>query len=341
MLPSDVLDRLRRVAAHALLSAPTPLFAAVVPKVERDGRTLDPQFAAALAGAALLHIPGPHELGSIRAGRAHAARTFEVFDAAPRAMAQVIDTSAAGPGGPIPIRIYRPRGAAPALILYFHGGGGVIGSVASYDATVRLLADQTRCVIASVGYRLGPEHPHPAAIDDALAAWTWAQAQARALEVAPDRLGVAGDSFGGFLAAILALRAPRKPRHLALIYPAVDLTHSMPSHATFADGFLLTRAMIDWFTSNYCPDPAQQRAASPLFAPDLAGAPPTTVITAGFDPLRDEGLAWAERLRAAGGQVTYRCHDELVHGFVQMTSFRAAAAAVDELCADLRAGLLP
>ncbi|MCE9579367.1 MAG: alpha/beta hydrolase [Deltaproteobacteria bacterium] len=332
-----MLDRLRRVATRAALAAPGPVLAAIAGgSVRRDGRTLDPQLAAALAGAARLHIPGPHELGSVPEGRVHAARSLALFDTAPRPMAQVIDTAAPGPGGPIPIRIYRPRAAASSMLVYFHGGGGVIGSIASYDATVRLLADESRCVIASVEYRLAPEHPHPAAVDDALAAWAWLVAQAPARTIDPARIGVGGDSFGGYLSAMIGQRAPIKPRRSFLIYPLLDLTNSSPSYETFADGFMLTESLISWFRGNYTPDPAPRRAASPFFLDDVSRTPPTTIITAGFDPLRDEGEIWAQRLAIAGAEVTYRCHDSLIHGFVQMALIRGARAAIDQLCADLR-----
>ncbi len=189
---APLIDRLRRIGARVAMAAPAPLLAAFAGgPVQRDGRTLDPQLAAALAGAARLHLPGPHELGDVAQGRIHAARSLAIFDAAPRPMAQVIDTAAPGPAGPIPIRIYRPRAASSSMLVFFHGGGGVIGSIASYDATVRLLADASRCVIASVEYRLAPEHPHPAAVDDALAAWAWLQQQAPAHAIDPRASGSA------------------------------------------------------------------------------------------------------------------------------------------------------
>jgi acetyl esterase len=265
-----------------------------------------------------------------------------VFDLAPRPMAQVIDAHAPGPDGPVPVRVYRPHGASPALIVFFHGGGGVIGSVADLDAFTRLVADETRCVVASVSYRLAPEARHPAAVDDAIAAWRWARDAAPRLGVDPARIALAGDSMGGFLAATVERRdrtAPR-PAALGLIYPLVDLTMSMPSLDTFADGFLLTRALVRWFLAHYCPEPAARRAASPLFLDDVHGVPPTIVVTAGFDPLRDEGRAWAARLAAAGARVTHREHPTLVHGFISLCgAVRAARDATLELCADLRDAL--
>ena len=337
-----MLKRIERAAARALLSTPAPVLRALAGgSVTRDGLVLDPQIAAMLSIAHRLGAPEPQDLPVDRA-RAYASRMLGVFEPAPRPMAQVIDAHAPGPDGPVPVRIYRPHGASPALIVYFHGGGGVIGSVDDLDPFVRLLADETRCVVASVEYRLAPEAPHPAAIDDALAAWRWARDAAPRLGADPARLALAGDSMGGFLAATVERRdrtAPR-PAALALIYPLVDLTMSMPSIDTFAEGFLLTRAMIRWFLGHYCPDVSVRRAVSPLFTGDVHGVPPTIVVTAGFDPLRDEGRAWAARLADAGARVTSREHASLVHGFVSLTgAVDAAHDAVLELCADLRDAL--
>jgi acetyl esterase/lipase len=342
-----VLDRLRRTAVRVALAAPRPLLAALAGgPVRRDGLTLDPQVAAALAAARAAGIRSLEELGDVATARDQAERVLGAFDAAPRPMARVTDTAAPGPGGPIPVRVYRPRGAAPALIVFFHGGGGVIGTLDGYDPVCRLLADLTGCQLASVAYRLAPEHVHPAAVDDARAAWRWAGAAAPELGVDPTRLALAGDSFGGFLSATVERTerepgAPR-PRAVALIYPLLDLTLSSPSIETFADGFVLTRPLMAWFRDLYCPDPGAWRAASPRFWDDLAGAPTTIVSTAGFDPLRDEGRRWADRLAGAGAHVIHRPADTLVHGFLEMTgAIREARARVAELAADLRAELAP
>lgn len=342
MVPCRVIDRLRRGAVRGLLAAPTPVPRALAGgRIERDGLTLDPQLAAMLAVARRLGIDRIDDR-TVAEARAISLANIGLLDADLRSMAQVIDTSAPGPGGAIPVRVYRPRAATAAMILYFHGGGGVIGSIEGHDAVCRLLADETRCVVASVDYRLAPEHPHPAAVDDALAAWRWARTEARVLGVDPTRIGLAGDSMGGYLAAMVERRdrsAPR-PAAVALVYPLLDHTMSSPSVETFADGFLLTRALMRWFRSSYCPDPATQRAASPHFWDDVAGAPPTFVITAGFDPLRDEGRRWAARLAGAGARAVLREHPSLVHGFISMTgAVRAARAAVLALCADLRGEL--
>lgn len=237
-----------------------------------------------------------------------------------------------------------PPGASAHWIVYFHGGGGVIGSIAASDAATRMVAARTRCTVAAVEYRLGPEHKHPAAIDDAVAAF-----DAIAPRVsAGGRVAVAGDSFGGYLAARVdhACRkrpgATRRPDAQGLIYPIVDYTMSSPSLERNRDGYLLTRALIDWFTLHYTNPSDDRRGMSPLLWPDgdLRGASPAVVATAGFDPLVDEGDAYAERLAKLGVTVVHHRYDSLIHGFLSLAgAVRAARAAVDEVCDDL-AGLL-
>jgi acetyl esterase len=303
-----------------------------------EGQRLDPEIHAGLAGAKLARLPHMEEM-TPEAARAYASRTLGAFDCAPRPMARVIETFAPG-AAPVPIRVYQPHGATPTMLVWFHGGGGVIGGIQDHDAICRMLAYRTRCVVASVGYRLGPEHPHPAAIEDAVAAWRWACAKATELAIDPKRIAVGGDSFGGFLAAWVERRArdenlPR-PAVVALAYPLLDLTMSSPSVDTFADGYLLTRAMMHWFRRCYAPDPATHRDGSPIFLPRVAGASPTIIVTAGFDPLRDEGRAWADRLELGGAHVQYRCESDLVHGFLATTgAFRRCDAAAAGLCEDL------
>ena len=310
-------------------------------RVVIEGQELDPELHVVLAAAKAAGIESIEGL-PVPAARVRAATMLAGFDAAPRTMARVIETAAPGPAGSIPIHVYEPRRAGRGLLVLFHGGGGVIGSVASYDPVARLIADRTRARVAVVEYRLAPEHPHPAAIDDAVAAWAWACVRAR--DLGCDRIGLAGDSFGGFLSAWVERRARRDglpaPAVMGLVYPLVDLTLSSRSIDTFADGFLLTRKLMSWFRDHYAPHPAIRRAGSPLFLDDLTGAPPTIVVTAGFDPLRDEGRAYAERLAAGGARVVDRCETDQVHGFLSMTGgFRRADAAVARLCDDLAAEL--
>jgi acetyl esterase len=298
-------------------------------------RDLDRQVAALLAGQRLLRLPPLDSMAPAHA-RAFAETALSPLELAPVAMAEVTDTSVAGPGGPIPVRIFVPHDALPRWIVYLHGGGGVIGSIRSAERATRWIAARTRCIVASVGYRLGPEHPHPAAIEDACAAW-----DALSARVADGRVAVAGDSFGGYLAAQVdrhtIATGSRRPDLQVLIYPAVDWTQSLPSIDRLADGYLLTRAMLQWFRTHYFAPGADLRAASPMFWPDHRRAAPAIIVTAGYDPLVDEGDRYAELLACAGTEVRHRCHPSLVHGFLSLAGGVAAArTAVYELCFDIR-----
>lgn len=251
--------------------------------------------------------------------------------------------------GVIRARVYRDETATGTLpiIVFYHGGGFVLGSLRSHDGECRAIALGTGAMVVAVDYRLAPEHPFPAAVDDALAAYLWVLEKAPSLGGDPGRIAVAGDSAGGNIAAVVArdLRDhPRRPVFQCLIYPATDFTRSHPSHRHFREGFFLTEKSIDWFLDSYMPRGADRRhpRASPLFGDSHADLPPALVMTAGFDPLRDEGRAYAEALRAAGVRVEYSCHEGLVHGFFSMSDgIGAARVAFDEIIASLRAALIP
>jgi acetyl esterase len=329
-----VKDRLFRGAALAVLRTP---LARIVARGRQRGadRDLDRQVAAVLEAQRLLRLPALDTMEPARA-RAFAESGLSPLDVATVAMAEVHDTTVAGRAGPIPVRMFVPHDAGPHWIVYFHGGGGIIGSIRASEPVTRLLAAQTRCIVASVEYRLGPEHRHPAAIDDACSAWDALVARA------PDgRIAVAGDSFGGFLSAhvdhhTLATGA-RRPDLQVLIYPAVDMTQSSPSIERLADGYLLTRSMIQWFRGNYLNPGDDRRAVSPMFWPDLRRSAPAVLATAGYDPLVDEGDRYADMLRAAGTAVRHRRYPSLIHGFLSIAGGVAAArAAIDELCGDIR-----
>jgi acetyl esterase len=330
-----VKDRLFRGAAQIVLRTP---LVRVVSRGRQRGvdAALDRQVAAVLEAQRLLRLPPLDTMEPARA-RAFAEAGLSPLDVATVAMAEVIDTTVAGRGGPIPIRIFVPPEAGPHWIVYLHGGGGVIGSIRSAEPVTRLLAAQTRCVVASVEYRLGPEHRHPAAIDDACAAFEALLARVPA----GGRIAVAGDSFGGFLSAHVDHHAlttgGRRPDLQVLIYPAVDLTLSSPSIERHASGYLLTRSMIQWFRGNYLNPSDDRRAASPMFWSDLRGSAPALIATAGYDPLVDEGDRYADMLRAAGTAVRLRRYPSLIHGFLSIAGgVTAARAAIDELCRDIR-----
>ena len=316
------------------------------PPPQLDGQTLDPQLHVMIAVAARLGKPKSHEV-SVSQSRQEMREQIHLVDAAVLGSVSVEDRVI--PGGvtpqspPLPIRIYRPRGLrSPApLMVYFHGGGFVVGDISTHDAACRVLADRIGCLLVSVDYRLGPENRFPAAVDDALTALRWAQREAAALGADPDRIAVGGDSAGGNLAAVVSHTTleggGRGPALQLLIYPVTDMTASFPSRALFAEGFLLEKASIDWFTDHYLAptEDRRQPRLSPLFAPSVAGLCPAVVVTAGFDPLRDEGRAYADRLRDAGIPVWYRNYPGLTHGFWNMSGVvtearRALHEASDE-----------
>jgi acetyl esterase len=263
-------------------------------------------------------------------------------------MAGVRDLQAAGPAGDIPLRLYRPEGVpdpAPALI-YVHGGGGTIGDLDSHDTVCRAIAAQTPCRIVAVDYRLAPEHPFPAGFNDVLAAMNWIAGNAAALGIDRNRLAIGGDSAGGSMSAAACLDARNNGARLraqVLIYPATDSTREVcpwPSRIQNAEVPPLTTATLKWFTSKYLPggqiDPHDWRL-SPLHAESLAGLPPALVLTAEFDPLRDEGKAYADRLRSSGVPAVYCDYPGQIHGFIEYGGVLSAAnEAIREIAGFLR-----
>ncbi len=260
-------------------------------------------------------------------------------------VARVDDLRIPGPAGEIPIRIYGPKDARGVLV-YFHGGGWVIGSLDSHDALLRSLANAAGCTVVSVDYRLAPESRHPAAAEDCHAATRWAAENARSFGGDADSLAVGGDSAGGNLAAVVALlcrerRGPRL-RHQLLVYPVTDHDFDRTSYRENAEGYLLARDDMRWFWDHYVPDHSQRDefTASPLRAKDLSDLPPAHVITAQFDPLRDEGEAYAARLRDAGVTVSHTRYDEMIHGFFSMAAvIPRGQEAVLDAASRLRAAL--
>jgi acetyl esterase len=241
--------------------------------------------------------------------------------------------------GGVPAVVYTPFGDGPfAVLVYFHGGGWVIGNTDSHAPTCRELAARAGCVVVSVDYRLAPENKAPAALDDSLAATRWVLGHAAELNGDASRVAVGGDSAGGNLAALVAQALPGRLVAQLLIYPAVDLTGSFPSVLENADGYFLTKDAMDWFIGHYLdgtdikPD---EPSVSPWFADDdvLAATPPALVITAEYDPLRDEGEAYGKRLAALGVPATVRRFDGMIHAFYGMTTMLPAAIEANELSA--------
>ncbi|HZQ58702.1 MAG TPA: alpha/beta hydrolase [Acidimicrobiales bacterium] len=257
---------------------------------------------------------------------------------------EAVDHTATGPAGDIPVRLYTPpTGHAPRpLVVFFHGGGWVIGDLQTHDGVCRNLAAGTGAAVLAVDYRLAPEHPFPAPVEDAWAALQWAHANAGSLGADPSRLAVAGDSAGGNLAAVMALMARDAGlalRFQLLVYPATDFSERRPSRAENGEGYLLTEASMAWFEGHYAPDVRDWRA-SPMLAPDHRGVAPAMVLTCEFDPLRDEGNDYAAKLAAASIPVTNRCYPGLIHGsFSMLALIPSAKAMMQDACEALRDAL--
>lgn len=307
------------------------------PNAQRAGspkNQLDPQARAVLERIARANLPAYPEIGAVAARQFYRETRGKLAAPAPE-VAHVEDLRATGPVGDIPVRMYRCLGAAPddrlPVLVYFHGGGWTIGDLDTHDVPCREFANLARCAVVSVAYRLAPEHKFPAAFEDAVAATHWVLANAAALGVDASRLAVGGDSAGGNLAAAVAIEfrdtwAPRIALQV-LIYPVTDMAADTRSHREFADGYLLTRETLLWFRGLYLRGPQDEAdwRASPQREDDLSNLPPACVITAGFDPLLDEGRAYADRLRAAGVKVVYECFTGQIHGFITMGGAVAAA----------------
>ncbi|HEY5052477.1 MAG TPA: alpha/beta hydrolase fold domain-containing protein [Solirubrobacterales bacterium] len=267
----------------------------------------------------------------------------------PLPMAELHELEYPGAAGPLAARLYVPLGAEPAprpTIVFFHGGGWVVGDLDTHDSVCRFLAAHSGAAVLSARYRLAPEHPFPAAVEDAEAAFRWAVANAEELGADPARLAVGGDSAGGNLAAgvCLAMRDSSGPRPAlqVLNYPAVDAIESRPSRQLFADHFILTQRDIETCERHYLPDKEMgyDPRASILRTEDLSGLPPAYVATAGFDPLRDEGEEYAMRMREAGVTVALRRHPRLIHTYANLTGVsRSARAAMLEMAGAVRMGL--
>ncbi len=335
-------QRVEGAVARALLGLPEAAVRRLAgAPIERGGRRLDPQVQLAMKLSRLARKQPSHALGLRRARVEMEVTTRQMVGESPP-LARVEDGTLAGR----PIRIYRPLAArrpGPTVLL-FHGGGFVLGSLDSHDAPCRELAARTPCTVIAVDYRLAPEHRFPAAADDALLVFRELVTRAEPLGVDRERLAVAGDSAGANLAAVLSLDTRSdavRPCFQLLVYPVTDMTMSMPSVEEMGHGFYLERETMRWFHETYLggADPRDPRA-SPLLAEDLRGAPPALVVTAGFDPLRDEGDAYAVRLREAGVEVAHHQHASLFHGFWNTTAVMVAAErAFDEAVAVLRAAL--
>ncbi|CAN5889354.1 alpha/beta hydrolase [soil metagenome] len=314
------------------------------PSITRDGRTLDARTQWFLQLLARSGQPTTHQMTVLEA-RASFDTFVPLLSGRPAPVGEIVDRTIEGPAGRLRIRIYRPAGTVARLlptILYFHGGGWTIGSLEGYELACRYFCARSGCAVVAVDYRLAPEHKFPAAIEDATATYRWLAAEAIQLGIDPARIVVAGDSAGGNIAAVVAqlLRdEPRPPCLQWLIYPVTDLACASASYTSCGEGFLLTRTSMEWARGHYLNNLAEiyDARASPLRAPELAGVAPALIYTAGFDPLRDEGRAYADRLSTAGVKTIHREFDSLIHGFAGMRgALQGAARAMDDMVTGLR-----
>ena len=302
---------------------------------------LDPQARALIDLMVQRQVPAMHTLTPVDARRMYLERRA-FTQPEPPAVAEV---RALCTDGGVPLRLYRPLVPEAATMLpvlvYFHGGGWTIGDLDTHDVLCRQLCAAAGVVVVAVDYRLGPEHRFPAAVDDSVAATRWVRREAAALGIDGTRVAVGGDSAGGNLAAVVAL-SMREAGDDALafqllIYPATDQRAGAPSHTSNGQGYLLTRDSIAYYRGHYIADPAQWAdwRVSPLLAADLTRLPPALVLTAGYDPLRDEGLQYADALSAAGNRVQYVCFERQVHGFITMGRVLDEAHTAVALCASV------
>jgi len=344
----SLAERVEGLVAQGVLRLPVPVLRWLAGRpISIDGQTLDPEVQLLLRLLAVAGGPPLEALTPVEA-RESVRSTTRGLGGAKLPMAQVEPRSVPGRAGGIRARLYRPLGwtGPRPLVVYYHGGGWVVGDLDTHDEPCRFLATHAGVNVLAVDYRLAPEDRFPAAVDDAVAAFRFAVEQADGLGSAGQPVGVAGDSAGGNLSAVVSHRTLRDggpaPAFQLLIYPVTDLSKKHESYRLFSEGFFLTEKTMDWYRAHYLPDAsvALDPAVSPLLAEDLSGLAPAHVVTAGFDPLRDEGEAYARRLEAAGVAVSLRRYPGLVHGFVNATSLGTSArCAMEEIALALRDGL--
>jgi acetyl esterase len=309
---------------------------------EKNHMPLDPQVQAFLDQQNALNGPAIPEQ-TVEEAR-EGIRAVLVSDGPPEPVAHVENRVIPGLAGDIPVRVYTPQGSGPfPVLVYFHGGGWVIGDLNTHDGICRSLTNLASCLVVSVGYRLAPEHKFPAAPDDCYAVTCWLAEHAASLNGDPSRIAVGGDSAGGNLTAVVAQMArdrggPSLVFQL-MVYPVTDLNATAPSIQENAEGYFLTRDDMVWFTNHYLnsDDEKNNPLASPLLAPDLHGLPPALIITAEYDPLRDEGEMYGQRLIEAGVPVVISRYDGMIHAFFGMPFFDRSGLALAEGAAALRA----
>jgi acetyl esterase len=337
------------IARRACGLPPRVLRRLLGPPPRLDGQELAPDIQMLLWLAEWNGETSLVEGRTVEQAREENRESVPVVAGPPRPMARVESLSIPAPGNQMPARLYVALDAPPApqpMLVYFHGGGWVIGDLDTHDSVCRFLAQHSGCRVLSVGYRLAPEHPFPTPVEDAVAAFAWAHEHAADLGADPARLAVGGDSAGGNLSTALCLQnresGHAQPAMQLLLYPVTDAVGGQQSRDTFAEGFLLTRDDMEWFESHYIPDGIDDAdpRASMMRARDVSELPAAYVATAGFDPLRDEAEIYAERMREAGVRVVLQRHPGLIHGFANLTAIcPSARTAMLEVAGALRMGL--
>lgn len=335
--------RFQRLLLRAILSLPSPILRLLAGGgvVYRGGRTLDPRFQFLAAAG---RTAPPMTSLSPEAARRASAEGLAAVTGKPEPDVTSEPMTIEGPRGAIPFRVYRPKGQDPQapVLVFAHFGGGVIGDLETSDVFCTILARIARCAVVSVDYRLAPGSRFPAGLEDVLAAFRWSRDNAERFGAPAGLAAIGGDSMGGNFAAAIAQMLRRagdpQPALQLLIYPCVDVASETASMTTFSDAFPLSTPTMAWFMGHYMgpeDDPTDPRL-SPIREPDLSGLAPAVVVTAGFDPLIDQGEAYARRLRDAGTPTVYRCYDSLAHGF---TAFTGAIPSADVACREI-AGLV-
>jgi len=342
---TDLVSRIKGAVLRGTFALPQPVRRLIAGRpIRKDDQELALEAQLLLR---FMRLDGTAEIwaGSVAASRTSLEKAARMMDVHPLQPVATSDITIPGPAADIPARLYTPDSLPPGspLLVFYHGGGWVIGSLDTHDNLCRFLALNGKVRVLSVDYRLAPEHPFPAGVQDAFAAFDYAVRSARSLDADPNAVAVGGDSAGANLAAVVAAAADRHPAFALLFYPRVDFTVRRRSQELFGKGFLLTENSMDRMESLYL-QPAQQTdpTASVFLTTDLSAFPPTYIGTAGFDPLRDEGEAFAAKLAAAGVPVTCRRHPDLIHAYASLWPLGGRfSEAATEAASALRAGLYP
>jgi len=323
---SEATTRAALTREHTAMSEAEALQFLAGHRITRGDRTMDPK--AQIVGEFVKSIRVPGYFPPLPELRQQLRTMVYLMDEPAPSLARVEDITIPGPAGAIPGRVYEAAGVsvpARAVVAYFHGGGWVQGDLETHHGLCARLALRSGTIVVAIEYRLAPEHKFPAAVEDSFVAYRWLRSHAAEVGGDPGRVAVAGDSAGGNLSAVVSQLSAREgvpvPTCQVLIYPALDFALDTPSHRELTDGHIIPRDRIVWYMEQYLPAGADLNDphASPLREPDLHGQPPALIITAGFDPLRDEGAAYAERLRAAGVDVVYHEYRGQIHAFLSLT----------------------